>query len=131
MSLSRRLTLALPALAALALAVPTRGDDKMVYPTMGTIERLDPRFDKLVPANARLEKLADGFDWAEGPVWVPDGKYLLFSDIPKNLIWKWQENQALSRFLEHAGYSGTATLSCKEPGSTGLTLCGSGRMPLC
>jgi gluconolactonase len=132
MSLSSRIAVAVPALAALALAaVPTRGADKMVYPTMGTIERLDPRLDKLLPANARLEKLADGFDWAEGPVWVPDGKYLLFSDIPKNLIWKWQENQGLSRFLEHAGYTGTAPFSGKEPGSNGLTLDGSGRLVLC
>src|SRR5947209_10123558 len=131
MSLSRRLTLALPALAALVLAATTRGADKMVYPTMGTIERLDPRLDKLLPANARLEKLADGFDWAEGPVWVPDGKYLLFSDIPKNLIWKWQEVQGLSRFLEHAGYTGTAPFTGKEPGSNGLTLDSSGRLVLC
>src|SRR5437764_8806784 len=104
MSLSSRIAVAVPVLAALALAVPTPGEDKMVYPTMGTIERLDPRLDKLIPPNARLEKLADGFDWSEGPVWVPDGKYLLFSDIPKNLIWKWQDGQGLSRFLEHSGY---------------------------
>src|SRR3954469_19862566 len=131
MSLSPRMALALPALAALALAVPSRGDDKKVYPTMGKIERLDPRLDKLLAADARLEKLADGFDWAEGPVWVPDGKYLLFSDIPKNLIWKWQENQGLSRFLEHAGYTGTAKFTGKEPGSNGLTLDANGRLVLC
>ena len=58
---------------------------------MGTIERKDPRFDKLIPPGAKIERLTDAVaDWAEGPVWVPAGKYLLFSDIPKNTIWKWQ-----------------------------------------
>src|SRR5687767_10343109 len=44
----------------------------------GTIERKDPRFDKLIPKDAKLEKLADGFEWSEGPVWVRDGGFLLF-----------------------------------------------------
>ena len=75
-----------------SLAVVARAEDKPKYPPMGTIERKDPRFDKLIPKDAVIEKLADGFHWAEGPVWVPkDGGYLLFSDIPKNIIWKWTE----------------------------------------
>src|SRR5262249_18292471 len=53
---------------------------------MGTIERKDPRFDKLIPPGAKLIKVAEGFIWVEGPVWVKDGGYLLFSDIPHNVV---------------------------------------------
>ena len=62
-------------------------------PTFGSIERLDPRFDALVPAGAKIEKLAEGFAWTEGPVWIPDGEYVLFSDIPNNVIHKWKEDE--------------------------------------
>ncbi len=54
------------------------------YPTLGMIERKDPRFDKLVPADAKIEILASGFTWSEGPVWVKESGALLFSDIPRN-----------------------------------------------
>ncbi|MDB5389369.1 MAG: gluconolactonase [Planctomycetaceae bacterium] len=68
------------------------------YPTLGKITRLDPRLDKLVPPEARLEKLAEGFDWSEGPVWVKDGGFLLFSDIPRNSVMKWSEKDGISVF---------------------------------
>src|SRR5215216_5808241 len=51
-----------------------------------TIIRKDPRFDKLVPADAKVEKLVDGYSWVEGPVWNRKESYLLFSNIPKNEI---------------------------------------------
>ena len=69
----------------------------------GQIRRFDPRFDALVPTDAKLEKLAEGFVWSEGPVWVRDGGYLLFSDIPRNRIMKWHDDK-LSVFLEPSGY---------------------------
>ena len=58
------------------------------------IVRLDPRLDQIVPANATLEKVADGFTWAEGPVWNRTGNYLLFSDVPNNRIIKWKSGGA-------------------------------------
>lgn len=62
--------------------------------------------------------LADGFTWAEGPVWVREG-YLLFSDVPKNRIYRWAPGSpAASIFLEPSG--GTATKGFREPGSNGL-----------
>src|SRR6266542_4646548 len=67
--------------------------EKKAYPTLGTIERADPLFDKLIPKDAKLEKLAEGFIWTEGPVWVKKGGYLLFSDIPNNVVNKWQEGK--------------------------------------
>src|ERR1700722_3603993 len=97
-------------LAAFAVFLGARapGDEKKKeYPTFGSIERLDPRFDKLIGKDARMEKLADGYDWSEGPVWVKrDGGFLLFSDIPKNSVMKFQEGKGVSLFLKPAGYTG-------------------------
>ena len=53
--------------AGLRSAGAGAGEDRR--PTLGTIERLDPRFDQLVPPDARVERIAEGFDWSEGPVW--------------------------------------------------------------
>ena len=101
------------------------------YPMMGSIERKDPRLDALIPAHAKIEKLADGFDWAEGPVWVPAGKYLLFDDIPKNTTFKWKEGEGKSVYLHPSGYSGLAPFTGREPGANGLTLDKEGRLLLC
>ena len=59
------------------------------YPTIGKIERLDPRFGDLISKDAAIEKLAEGFKWTEGPVWIPGRNALLFSDIPNNEIVQW------------------------------------------
>jgi gluconolactonase len=88
---------------------------------IGRIERLDPAFDALVPRDARLEKLADGFAWTEGPVWRKSGGYLLFSDIPNNTIVRWKQGEGISVFLRPAGYTGPTPLG-RELGSNGLTL---------
>src|SRR5687767_2853271 len=74
-------------------------------PAFGAIERLDPRFDKLIPRDAAIEKLADGFDWAEGPLWIKDGygdtNYLLFSDVPRNVVYKWKPGKrGVTEFLK-------------------------------
>ncbi len=95
-----------------------------------TIERLDPRFDELIPRDAVLEKLAGGFIWSEGPVWMPDGKYLLFSDIPRNSVMKWKDGQGISLFLKPAGYTGSDPRG-GETGSNGLLRDAKGRLVLC
>src|SRR5439155_7342483 len=129
MSLSR-LLLVLAAAAAIGLVPAAVAEDP--FPTLGTIERLDPGFDKLIPPTAKLELLeANKFEWSEGPVWVPDGKYLLFSDIPRNQIWKWKDGEGLSVFLKPSGYSGSAPFTGREPGSNGLLLDKEGRLILC
>ncbi|MHB8519175.1 MAG: SMP-30/gluconolactonase/LRE family protein [Limisphaerales bacterium] len=103
---------------------------KPVYPTFGTIERLDPRFNLLVPPNAGIEKLAEGFTWAEGPIWIPDFHCLLFSDVPQNTIFTWKEGKGVSIFLRPSGYTGSIPRD-GEPGSNGLTLDQGGRLVLC
>jgi len=100
------------------------------YPTIGQVVRTDPRLDKLIPKDARIDVLASGFIWAEGPIWVKDGGYLLFSDVPKNTVFKWTEKDGLSTFLKPSGYTGAGEYS-DEPGSNGLTLDQKGRLVLC
>src|SRR5215510_10108731 len=67
---------------------------------------LDPRFDKLVPLNVKIEKIAGGHRWVEGPVWNRKEGYLLFSDIPNNSVYKWRDDKGESLFLKPSGYSG-------------------------
>ncbi len=104
--------------------------EKTNYPTFGKIDRFDPAFDKLVPPDAKLEKLAEGFVWSEGPVWIRDGGYLVFSDVPKNTAFKWKEGEGISEFLKPSGYTGS-TVRGDEPGSNGLTVDSQGRLVLC
>jgi gluconolactonase len=116
---------------ALSLALRTaQGEEKKAAKTLGTIERLDPAFDKLIGKEAQLEVLAGGFAWVEGPVWVPrEGGYLLFSDIPNNSVFKWQQGKGISLYLRPSGYNGRRT-DLKEPGSNGLLLDSEGRLIL-
>ena len=68
-----------------------------------TIDRWDPAMDAIVPKDWKIEKLAEGFGWAEGPIWVKSGGYLLFTDVPGNKMWKWSENGGLEKFLDPSG----------------------------
>jgi gluconolactonase len=94
------------------------------------IVRLDPRFDKLVPLNVKIEKITGGHKWVEGPVWNRKEGYLLFSDVPNNSIYKWQEGKGESLFLKPSGYTGKTPFGGAEPGSNGLTYNPDGRLVL-
>jgi gluconolactonase len=100
------------------------------FPAIGTVERLDPALDRLIAPDAVIEKLAEGFSWAEGPVWVRSGGHLLFSDVPNNIVHKWHPKEGLSTFLKPSGFTGTG-YDGTEQGSNGLTLDGQGRLVLC
>ena len=97
---------------------------------MGEIEVLDPAMKKLVPADAKIEVLCDGFDWSEGPVWVPDQACLLFSNIPQNAIVRWSERSGCIGYLKPAGYTGSAPRG-GESGTNGLALDLEGRLIMC
>jgi gluconolactonase len=84
------------------------------------IERWDPAFDAMVPADARIEKLAEGFGWAEGPVWIHNGSYLLFTDVPGNKMWKWSEKGGLEKFLDPSGAASPDPVIWREAGANGL-----------
>lgn len=101
------------------------------FPTLGEVVRLDPAINQLIATDAEIEVLAMGFDWSEGPGRVPrDGGDPLFSDVPKNTVFKWSEQEGLSEFLKPSGYTGIKRYS-DEPGSNGLTLDGAGRLISC
>lgn len=108
-------------------AAPSR-----TFPSIGSIERLDPALDRLIAQDAKIERLAEGYEWAEGPVWVNrDGGHVLFSDVVKNTVHQWDSRtgQAMP-FLQPSGYTGPDPRG-GEPGSNGLTLDPQGRLVLC
>lgn len=94
------------------------------------IERLDPALDRLIAPDATIEVLAEGFDWTEGPVWIKNGGYLLFSDIPRNVINRWKQGEAARPYLQPSGYTGKEPRG-GETGSNGLLLDRQGRLVLC
>lgn len=118
-------------LAAALLSMLFQSATVWAEPVSVTITSLNPRFGQLVPKGAKLEKIADGFTWVEGPIWHKQGGYLLFSDIPANAVYKWKRGEGTSLYLKSSGYSGTAPFAGKEPGSNGLTLDAQGRLVLC
>jgi gluconolactonase len=98
--------------------------------TIGEVVRLDPDLDFLIDKDAKIEVLAEGFKWSEGPAWVKKGGYLIFSDVPQNTIFKWKEGEGITEFLKPSGYTGRGTYS-NEPGSNGLTISHDGKIIAC
>jgi gluconolactonase len=110
----------------------------------GQIAKVDPALDAIVSTGARVEKVADGFGFVEGPVWVHSTNpgYLLFSDIPANVIDKWSPGAKASVFLAKSGFTGTNPVSVGYKinngradvtliGSNGITLDKEGRVTFC
>ncbi|MGQ0656671.1 MAG: SMP-30/gluconolactonase/LRE family protein [Chromatiales bacterium] len=102
-----------------------------VEPPPGWIERLDPRFDALIPRDAQLELAAGGIEWAEGPVWDSVDGSLLFSDVPRNGVFRWKPGAGVTQFLERSGYTGNAPFTGREPGSNGLVFDRDSRLTIC
>ena len=94
------------------------------------ILRKDPALDALVSPGTKIEKLAAGFLFTEGPVWVRDGGYLLFSDPNNNLVYRWSEEDGISVYRTHSGYTGMNIGEYGQPGSNGLTLDSQGRLTI-
>jgi gluconolactonase len=96
--------------------------------------RKDSAIDSIVGPNPKLFKLAEGFKFTEGPIWVPDGKYLLFSDPNSNIIHKYTPNGnepgRLEVFRTPSGYSDADIAEYGQPGSNGLTLDPQGRLTI-
>jgi gluconolactonase len=90
------------------------------------VDRADPASSRIVPANAKLDRIATGFTWVEGPVWVNGS--LFFADIPSNSIRRWTPGKGVSIFLQPSGYKGSAPYGGREPGSNGMTLDAQGRL---
>ena len=99
-------------------------DDVITVPL--NVDRLDPSIGSIIPADAKLERVATGFKWVEGPVWMGDSLY--FAEIPSNSIRKWTPGQGVSIWLQPSGYKGSAPYGGPEPGTNGMTLDAQGRL---
>jgi len=101
-------------------------------PQSGTVstplkfDRLDAAADRIIPAGATLERVATGFKWTEGPVWVGDSLY--FAEIPSNSIRKYTPGAGASIWLQPSGYKGTTPYGGPESGTNGMTLDVQGRL---
>lgn len=87
-----------------------------------SVRRLSRGLDRIVAPGAKVAVIATGIQWAEGPVWVPEGGYLLFSDPPANIMRKWRRGVPVEIFLSPSGAGGTDPKLVREPGSNGLAL---------
>lgn len=106
---------------AILLTTILQSKAQQVYPTLGKIQSYDASFSQIISADAKVEVIATGFQWAEGPAWVKDGNFLLFSDTKQNTIFKWTEKDGVIPFLKPSGYTGIGRYS-DEPGSNGLMI---------
>ncbi|WP_395738676.1 SMP-30/gluconolactonase/LRE family protein [Prosthecobacter sp.] len=91
----------------------------------GSIERLDPALDALIAPDAKIEKLASGFNWSEGPVWRDGG--LVFSDVPENTVFGWKEGDTAAKVV----LKPSGSLKGDGQGSNGLQVDAKGNLILC
>ncbi|APG63531.1 hypothetical protein LPB140_03445 [Sphingorhabdus lutea] len=96
---------------------PLKGD------LFGGVEKLSPKLDDIIDPQSRLEKLASGFSWSEGPIWDANRGQLYFSDVPQNKIYQWREDEGLRLFLDYAGLAKDGDLSLYDSaGTNGLIM---------
>ncbi len=99
-------------------------------PTAGVVVRRDAALDAVVSCSPRVERIATGFLFTEGPIYVRDG-YLLFSDIPGNVIRRWTPTDGIAEFRRPSGYDGDDAPPGAFVGSNGMTLDHEGRLTIC
>ncbi len=98
--------------------------------SIGQVVQFDSDLEQILSKDTKIEVIAEGFVWSEGPVWVKNGNYLLFSDVPANTIYRWKEAEGLKEFLKPSGYTGILPYS-DEPGSNGLIINKNGELVAC
>ena len=113
-------------LILILLNLPVISQDKFI----GSVERLSPEINNLIEKSAKIEILADGFEWSEGPVWSSQLNSVLFSDVPENVIYSWNEDKGLETFTRPIGYSGKVP-NLKKAGTNGLTIDADGNLIIC
>ncbi|WP_334185712.1 SMP-30/gluconolactonase/LRE family protein [Novosphingobium sp.] len=109
-------------LAGLAVAPLLYAARAAAKESFGTVRRLDPELDRIVAPGTSIRRLASGFRWAEGPVWVPGENCLLFTDPPANTLHSWSEAKGVEVFLRPSGLQAPVPESIREPGLNGLAL---------
>jgi len=99
-------------------------------PPVSTIEFISDDLSRVINKDAKVEIVAEGFQFTEGPLWVEKEKMLLFSDVPANTIYKWTEAKGKEVYLKPAGYT-DSTKRGGFMGSNGLFLSNEGKLLLC
>ncbi len=101
---------------------------KKEWADVGKIYTINQQLNKIITAGTKVEKVADGFSFTEGPVWHPDG-YLLFSDPNTNTIYRYDPStHNITVYMSHSGYSGADIGEYGQPGSNGLAIDKEGRL---
>jgi gluconolactonase len=115
-------------------AGPNITSHNMPYPTIGSIQAVagkEAALNAVVAMDSKLEKLAEGFTWSEGPLWVPSKSMLLFTDVPQDTIYKWEEGKGVSVWMKPAGCFSAECRTLPEPGANGLMMDKSGALIMC
>ena len=129
-------------LRSVTLDIYRAGKLTRIEPVKLDVRRADAGLDAIVPPNAKLERVATGFTFTEGPVWVPAAVagagatpiregYLLFSDPNRNVIYRCTPDGEVSVYRAKSGYKGVDIGEYRQPGSNGLTLDQDGRLTVC
>lgn len=92
---------------------------KSVLPEQPVI-MLKPAMQQVVASDAKLEVLAEGFRWSEGPIAEPGSGDILFSDVPENKVYRWNKAQGLTVYLQPSGYTGLHPQNNRQQGANGL-----------
>ena len=99
-----------------------------LWKDIGKIYTIDESLNHIITPGTKIEKIADGFSFTEGPVWHPDG-YLLFSDPNTNTIYRYNpKNHNVTVYMSHSGYTGADIGEYGQPGSNGLAIDKEGRL---
>ncbi len=126
-----KLLIAAALLSAGCSTAPPPAPEKSAAPaTIGSIQRLDPAFDALVPKDAQIEKLAGGFTFIEGPLWRPSNA-LWFSDVVGNVVRQWTPDGKVTEILRPGGYDGNSLPADGFNGPNGMTADKDGAVLLC
>ena len=96
----------------------------------GEIEAYDESLWSIVAEETRIEVIAEGHDWTEGPLWLPEQEMLLYTDIPRNAVYSWKEGEKAKLYLKPSGFTGEK-FEGSEPGANGLLLNNEGMLVLC
>ena len=98
--------------------------------TVGEIIIINEELSQIIDSTARLVVLSEGYDWSEGPLWLPQQQKLIWSDVPRNTIYSWSEKDSVTVFLTPSGYTSDEPTQ-GEAGSNGLLMDENGRLILC
>ncbi|MBX3563684.1 MAG: SMP-30/gluconolactonase/LRE family protein [Sphingomonas sp.] len=94
---------------------------------VGRITRFDDALDAVIDVASPIEVLGTGYKWAEGPVWVKKGGYLLFNDVPSNVCYQWRKGK-IAKFLDPSGLTGPIPAGIREAGANGMVVDALGRL---